>query len=168
MNNIVIASRVEAQKLLEQNPFFYNAISISSPLDPISNLKKTKEVLYLRFDDIVKASDNLNKLSIKLTLPTRNDCEKSLDFFQRSGDFLIHCFHGKSRSTAVALGCFLDAYKDYEVAVDKLLQIRPWATPNELIVEFMCELLGTDFVEVLEYFHKKRKYYLLEHYKRRD
>lgn len=168
MNNIVIASRVEMQKLLEKKPFYYHMISISSPLDPISDLKNTKEVLYLRFDDIVKVSDHLDKLAIKLTLPTINDCEKSLEFFQKNGNFLIHCFHGKSRSTAIALGCFLSDSKDYEVAVDKLLQIRPWATPNELIIEYMCKLLGMDCIEVLRHFYTKRKYYLLKRYKRKE
>src|SRR3954463_15443362 len=58
------------------------------------------------------------------------------------GDVIIHCHAGKSRSTAVALGVLaqLHPHMDEKALIDKLLQIRPQAAPNILVVEMVDKL----------------------------
>jgi len=60
------------------------------------------------------------------------------------GDVIIHCHGGIARSTAVALGVLaqLHPHMDEKALIDKLLQIRPQAKPNMLVVEMADQLAG--------------------------
>jgi hypothetical protein len=56
-------------------------------------------------------------------------------------DILVHCWAGKSRSTAAVLVILYDKLRDYRKARETLLRIRPQAAPNRLI----CRLADTHF-----------------------
>ena len=56
-------------------------------------------------------------------------------------DILVHCWAGKSRSTAAALVILYDKLRDYQKARETLLRIRPQAAPNRLI----CRLADMHF-----------------------
>lgn len=60
------------------------------------------------------------------------------------GALLVHCFHGVGRSAAVALAILADrAGPGGELAaLDRLLSIRPQATPNLVVVKLADEVLG--------------------------
>jgi predicted protein tyrosine phosphatase len=62
------------------------------------------------------------------------------------GDVIVHCHAGKSRSVAVALGALalLHPQKSEDALIDILLDIRPIAAPNIIIVEMVDELTGRD------------------------
>lgn len=60
---------------------------------------------------------------------------------QEDDDILIHCWAGKSRSTAAALVILYDKLRDIEKAKEFLLKIRPQAAPNRLI----CSLADKHF-----------------------
>lgn len=152
-----------AQKLTEEKPSFYRVVSISSPLEPIKNFINAKEVLHLYFDDIINNSKS-NLGIIQLTMATEIDCQKALDFLNKniSDPCLVHCYHGRSRSTAIALGFFLQEYKNYEIAIEKLLDIQPWATPNEHILKLMCSIHKQEkqYLAIIDCLQKKRTKFL--------
>ena len=56
----------------------------------------------------------------------------------------MHCWAGKSRSTAAALVILYDKLRDYQKARETLLRIRPQAAPNRLI----CRLADVHFNSV--------------------
>jgi len=56
---------------------------------------------------------------------------------------VVHCYMGISRSTAVTLGLLARSMPPDEAA-GRLLEIRPQATPNRLIVSHWDEILGLD------------------------
>ena len=60
------------------------------------------------------------------------------------GDVLIHCHAGKSRSVAIALGVLALRHPDTkeEDLLEMLLEIRPIAAPNILIVEMVDDIAG--------------------------
>lgn len=62
------------------------------------------------------------------------------------GDIIIHCQGGISRSTAVTLGVLsqLNPGKGEEELIKMLLDIRPIAAPNIIIVDLVDQLTGRD------------------------
>jgi predicted protein tyrosine phosphatase len=78
--------------------------------------------------------------------PTSPMVKKALAFARHLGDFdnlLIHCGHGISRSTALALAILAQAEPDVDEAAvfQKVLKLRPQASPNVLIVKYADKLL---------------------------
>ena len=74
--------------------------------------------------------------------PTRADIERVIEWVDRlSADarLAIHCTAGVSRSTAIAFA-LLCREMELEQARDRLLEIRPQASPNALITSLMDEL----------------------------
>lgn len=59
-------------------------------------------------------------------------------------NLLIHCTAGISRSTAAAYILFYLIYKDYDKALQKLIENRPCCNPNILILKYADEILNTD------------------------
>ena len=60
------------------------------------------------------------------------------------GDVIIHCHAGKSRSVGIALGvlAFQNPDKSENDLIDMLLEIRPIAAPNIIVVEMVDQLAG--------------------------
>jgi predicted protein tyrosine phosphatase len=76
--------------------------------------------------------------------PNQHTIEQILYFsslLTEEDDILVHCWAGKSRSTAAALVILYDKLRDYRKARETLLRIRPQAAPNRLI----CRLADTHF-----------------------
>merc|ERR1711976_655426 len=121
MGELFITSLQEAKELLEQKPNFYRVVSISSPLDPVDDLENAKEVLYLYFDDIDKNRKKNDLIQLKTVC--KEDCQKAIEFLNSDGPLLIHCHHGKSRSTAIALGFLLQKSDNYQQAIEELLRL---------------------------------------------
>lgn len=81
--------------------------------------------------------------------PNIAQVEEGLDFVMahlESGTVLIHCHAGKSRSVAIALGALALSHpdKDETELLALLLEIRPVAAPNILIVEMVDKIAGRD------------------------
>lgn len=58
---------------------------------------------------------------------------------------LIHCYAGVSRSTALAYAILIDhhgALGDERRILDRLMELRPQACPNRLMVRYADQLLG--------------------------
>lgn len=63
---------------------------------------------------------------------------------QEDDDVLIHCWAGKSRSTAAALVILYDKFRDLQKAKEFLLRIRPQAAPNRLICSLADKKFGNE------------------------
>lgn len=79
--------------------------------------------------------------------PDIEQVEKGLAFVMENitkGDVIIHCNAGVSRSTALALGVLslLNPRASENELIDRLLEIRPIAAPNILVVGLVDELTG--------------------------
>lgn len=79
--------------------------------------------------------------------PDRAQVEKGLEFVMDhigQGTVIIHCKAGKSRSVAMALGVLskLHAGKNEAELVEMLLELRPQAAPNILMVEMLDDMTG--------------------------
>jgi predicted protein tyrosine phosphatase len=79
--------------------------------------------------------------------PDRAQVEKGLDFVMShigDGPVIIHCKAGKSRSAAMALGVLSKLYPDKpeKELVAMLLEIRPQAAPNILMVQMLDDMTG--------------------------
>ena len=63
-----------------------------------------------------------------------------------SRDVIIHCHKGKSRSSAIALGALALVYPDdsAEKLIEKLLEMRPQAAPNIIVVQYADMIAGRD------------------------
>jgi predicted protein tyrosine phosphatase len=83
-----------------------------------------------------------------IILPQAVDVEAILAFGRQVGDglghLLIHCHAGISRSTAATAMILAQAFpcQDEDAIVDRLMQIRPQAWPNSLMIGQGDELLG--------------------------
>ena len=83
-----------------------------------------------------------------IILPQAAEVDAILAFGRQVGDgighLLIHCHAGISRSTAAMAMILTQAFpgKDEIAIVDRLMQIRPQAWPNSLMLELADELLG--------------------------
>lgn len=79
--------------------------------------------------------------------PDKVQVERGVQFILahlENGDVLVHCHAGKSRSVAVALGALAVKHpeKSEMALIDMLLDIRPIAAPNIIVVEMIDELAG--------------------------
>jgi predicted protein tyrosine phosphatase len=79
--------------------------------------------------------------------PDISQVQAGMDFVLahlEKGDVLIHCHAGKSRSVAIALGVLALQFPDDDenTLLEKLLEIRPIAAPNIIIVEMVDSLTG--------------------------
>lgn len=127
---------------------FDAVISIESPdatplTGRLQRFRKSTEPAHkvLRFHDIEVAS--------LPTPPQRRHVKAGLDFARRHRGrrLLIHCFAGVSRSTALAFAILVDhhdAVGDERRILDMLLELRPQACPNRLVVQHADMLLGCD------------------------
>ncbi|MGO8800061.1 MAG: tyrosine phosphatase family protein [Roseiarcus sp.] len=83
-----------------------------------------------------------------VVLPQIADVERILAFGRDNGDdlghLLIHCHAGISRSTAAMLMILAQAFaeEDERAVVERLVQTRPQAWPNSLMVSIADDLLG--------------------------
>lgn len=88
-----------------------------------------------------------------LYAPKLEQVRKIMDFsknFLQGSRVLIHCHAGISRSTAITLGVMVQHGKKEMDALEHLLQIRPAATPNKLILQHIDTILGSQLRMIVE------------------
>jgi len=89
----------------------------------------------------------------EMTGPNRHDIEAIVHFFtalkmQDTQHYVgVNCFAGIARSSAVAMIGWMIACYQPEVALGKVLAVRPVAWPNERILRLYDELTGTNSQE---------------------
>jgi predicted protein tyrosine phosphatase len=159
-SELIVTDAYDAWDLVQKFPGKYRVISISRPGVSFAEISPyyekemregAREVLFLLFDDAIGNLGSSPMGDIKLA--TREECQQALNFLQQGGDRLVHCRAGLSRSTGIVLGYLLSLYP-YPEACEKLLEIRPCASPNSYVVHLMCQILGKEDVypKILIYF----------------
>jgi predicted protein tyrosine phosphatase len=132
----------EIEALLKDDPGRWHVVSIREPDHPEAVLKDALKAHAVVFKDVLTSTGTHG--------PNAPRLEGILRFVQNSGHapLLFQCWAGRSRSTAVALVVIvkdlwdqgLDGPDLVRTAIDALLQIRPVAIPNKLVLRLGLEL----------------------------
>lgn len=97
---------------------------------------------------LVLAFEDVDDDTLGIRVATEDQVAQALAFAAKHADtaLLVHCFHGVGRSTAIALGILADRLGPGEEAraLERLLSLRPEATPNLVVVSLADRLLGRD------------------------
>jgi predicted protein tyrosine phosphatase len=141
--HIAVCSIAELPAVAKRDPDFWHSISIMEPWRKLAPRQGLRDVLSLRFDD----AENLETGETGITFPQKQHILDGLEFADgREGEpLLIQCWAGLSRSAAFALGLIArglhyDGVEQFtEEAVENLLQIRPQAHPNVLVLKLVLE-----------------------------
>ena len=156
--NIQIFGQRELVKYIENgNNACSHVVSIGNPgsigrqnnedtIMPNIFYKTFDSYLRLEFFDVLK-KEHLGPMRPK-RIPLKRDVKKAIRFFNKTKDssngYVIHCWRGVSRSTAIALGYLYLIHGNEQKAVDELKRIRPEAGPHPGIVNYFDEILGCD------------------------
>ena len=82
---------------------------------------------------------------------------KDLHLDNKHHNLLIHCYAGRCRSTAIALiALYLKTGNELD-SINELYKIRSKASPNALILEYIDQLLNTQFENYVYQFLFKNK-----------
>jgi predicted protein tyrosine phosphatase len=91
---------------------------------------------------------------VEKRIATIEDIRELIEFFRRTRSnargYTIHCWHGHSRSTAVALAILTMIHHSEEEAMRQLLKVRsdPYPSPNILVLSLFDQELGTNLVPI--------------------
>jgi len=157
--DITICGKYEAQKLCENEPNKWCAISICTDSWDAQNvyrfeLNNTKKIAKFYFHDIDKTYHNLvicKETDIKSFLSFAKECYGEA--------LLVHCAGGISRSTATAFLIILDSIKDKvknpaETSIDMIYQLRPIAVPNRYVLELGIPIVARSKEEMIAWFRE--------------
>lgn len=142
--HLAVCSAPELPAVARRDPEFWHSISIMEPWRRLAPRAGLRDVLSLRFDD----AENLETEEPGIVFPTAQHLLDAFAFAdQRCGEpLLVQCWAGLSRSVAIALGLiargmFLEGGADFaRAAVETLLEIRPQARPNVLVLRLALEI----------------------------
>jgi predicted protein tyrosine phosphatase len=133
---MAVCSFEGAERLTSLDKKFWNVISIRSPEQEKASLPMAKSVYNSCFDDVEDEESAFYRSPRATDITSIFEVLRSLE----SGPLLIHCQMGVSRSAAVALAWIyghLPATEDRaSLAIDLLLNLRPQAIPNRLVLKF--------------------------------
>jgi predicted protein tyrosine phosphatase len=141
VGDVVVASLSQARKHKRR---FEAVITLEDPA--------CRPSLKLRFyrkpapAHLVLAFEDVDVDTIGVRVATRVQVEQALAFAREhvASTLLVHCFHGIGRSAAMALAIMADRMGpgNEQLALERLLTIRPEATPNLVVVKLADEILA--------------------------
>lgn len=140
---IQILSLEEAGQVLSENPSGVDHLvslgRMGSPLPQGWDNLPSEVKLRMTFEDLADPLDSCS--------PTKGHVHVLLDFLQArgpEGNWLFHCRMGISRSAACAAVVLAASFPNRapEEVFQRILDVRPKAKPNELIVAYADEILG--------------------------
>lgn len=124
-----------------------NIISIGkdSQIDP----SLCKNHLRLDFDDLDldnpihrMAITQFKELPKGLSVATKEDILKAVEFGKKHKVHIIHCSAGVSRSPAIAYAIYRGQGMNKKDAMDQVMEDNPYALPNKWIVKLTDEIFG--------------------------
>jgi predicted protein tyrosine phosphatase len=134
---MAVCSLDGAARLINADKSYWNVISICGPREPKAQFKLARSIHYSCFDDVEEASAIYRSARVA-------DIAEIFEFIRGlptgppPAPLLIHCQQGISRSTGVALswiyGQLPPAGNRLENAVELILELRPQAKPNRLVL----------------------------------
>jgi len=143
---LIVASRGVAGRIINHSDILITHIVSIGADEPRQRPPKgfdkyPAEKLRLEFFDI--STEHRDKMNG----PSRNDILMLKEFYinalkQDNPSFLIHCFAGKSRSTAAGLILLKMFYNDDDKARKHLFRLVPQAAPNTRMLKLFEEILG--------------------------
>jgi predicted protein tyrosine phosphatase/anti-anti-sigma regulatory factor len=132
-----------------------HCISIRNPdefMNPIIS-KNFQNTLELKFYDAYDIN-HLGPMQKIKRIPEEDDIIRLIDFYNKNKDkghgFVIHCWQGISRSTAIALCILYLKYKSEIKAKNELLLIRPEARPHLLITQLFDRVMKCNLTQVAQ------------------
>ena len=131
-----------------------HCISIRNPNQQMPKVIRDsfEQVLELRFRDVEDATHLLPQQANEIV--TLEHIRQVITFFNATKDratgYTVHCWHGQSRSTAVALGLLYMITGSEEEAGQILARVRrdPLPVPLQRIVRYFDELLGCSLTPI--------------------
>ena len=124
------------------------------------------EITRINFDDV----EEPDKFGYQP--PSLMDVRKIIDWCEtvkEDDSVIIHCAAGKSRSTAAMLILlYLKNGRNIQIARDKLLEIRPEASPNKLICAYADDLLKNRNNELFKVAYDMNSKYVINKGQRTD
>jgi predicted protein tyrosine phosphatase len=142
LRELAIASQSQAEVLVRQQPGHWHVISIREPGNPAPVLEGARTIHISTFEDVLTLNGNGPKAAhlesmVRAATPLRK------------APLLIHCWAGRSRSTAVALTLIVQELWEagfegtalVQAAVNRLLDLRPIAVPNALVLRLGLQLI---------------------------
>lgn len=147
--HMTVCSKDGAARITGLDKGFWNVVSIHGPDSPRAFLPYAKTIHRCCFDDTE------DDRSTTLGSPRGADLIEAFDYIAGLGDgrprppLLIHCHRGIARSSAVALSWIyghLPTGADRPTeAIDILLELRPQAAPNRLVLALgLARFVGPD------------------------
>lgn len=141
--DVVVASLSQARKHKRR---FDAVITLEDPACPPANrLRFTRRPAPAH---LVLAFEDVDDDTLGVRVATCDQVADALGFARThvSGSLLIHCFHGVGRSAAIALAVIADRLGPAAelASLERLLAIRPEATPNLVVVKHADQILGRD------------------------
>lgn len=135
---IAVCSFEGAIRLMVLDKRYWNVVSIHGPRETKAHLPFAKAIHYACFDDVEDEHYAIGHSATAEDVAGIFGFIRSLSAGPPLAPLLIHCAQGISRSAAVALSWIygqLPPTPDRTVrAVDLLLELRPQAKPNRLVL----------------------------------
>ncbi len=135
---MAVCSFEGAARLVACDKGFWNVVSINGSRGTKAHLPHAKTIHYACFDDVEDGEYEIGHCA------TREDLEEIFGFIAGlsgglpAAPLLIHCQQGISRSAAVALSWIYGQLPPSDnravKAIDLLLELRPVAKPNRLVL----------------------------------
>lgn len=150
---VLVFSENELLEIINKDDSFktYGCISIRNPNEeiPIELKNYFSIILEQKYYDAYDINHLGPEQRIK-RIPEKKDIQEIINFYKQTekevSGYIIHCWHGLSRSPAVALG-LLYLINNSELKAKKLLRdVRPSARPHMLIVKYFDELIKTNLL----------------------
>ena len=137
---IAVCSLEEAARLTRADQGYWNVVSIRGSFDYKADLRWAKTIHHACFDDVEDECSAIYRSPRHADVADMFAYIRSLGVGPPRPPLLVHCAQGISRSTAVALSWIYGNLPPSEQrsvkAVDLILEVRPQARPNQLVLAF--------------------------------